>query len=93
MISRPCEQRLGFLAAVGLDHADDDIDAFLVRACAAESISKVLPTPGAAPRKIFSRPRAPCCAVSNNASGEGVLHVYAGPCVCAKPSSELVEAP
>ena len=28
MISKPCEQRLGLLAAMGLDHADDDIDSF-----------------------------------------------------------------
>ena len=41
------------------------------RALAAVSISYVLPTPGAAPTKIFKRPRDSCCAACSSASAEG----------------------
>src|ERR1700722_4823615 len=41
-------------------------------ALAATSISQVLPTPGAAPRKIFRYPRWPRSAWASNASGSGL---------------------
>ena len=41
------------------------------RRAAADSIAKVLPTPGAAPRKIFSRPRPSCDEAASKASGSG----------------------
>src|SRR6266436_5419380 len=44
---------------------------------AVESISKVLPTPGAAPRKIFSRPRDSFAACCSKASGEGRVSRFA----------------
>ncbi len=58
----PAGQRVRLGAAVRLDHADDDIDALARPRLPSDSISNVLPTPGAAPRKIFRRPRPSCAA-------------------------------
>ena len=57
-ISRPMTSAPGVVAPVRLDDADDDValrDPARVRA--ASSIAYVLPTPGAAPKKMTSLPR------------------------------------
>ena len=53
----PPSRRRGLGAAVGLDHADHDSRPAARCARAASSIAKVLPTPGATPKKILSWPR------------------------------------
>ena len=68
----PVEQRLGLGAAVRLDDADDDVDARRAGARAPPaSMAYVLPTPGAAPKKILRRLRCSRAAASSSASGAG----------------------
>ncbi len=68
---QPVHERQRFRAAVRLDQADDDVQPVAPPACAVVSISNVLPTPGAAPRKILSRPRPSRGIAVSKASGEG----------------------
>ena len=66
------EQGLGLLAAVGLDDADDDVDA-PARAERLRLLQHLvgLADAGAMPRKTLSRPRVSWRAASSKASGEG----------------------
>jgi hypothetical protein len=71
--SQTLEQRGGLVATVGLDDAQHHVEALGLGPPRRLEHAKVLPTPGAAPKKILSCPRALSAraATSSSASGSG----------------------
>ena len=68
------DQRLGFRASVGLDHADHDIDALAPRcAWAARAFRRSCRRRARRRGRSSARPRPPCAAMRSRASGDGRL--------------------